>query len=295
MKWVKGAICCLAVALIVLGALAAVPAESGIIGEIDTKVGPSALFLNVGKADAALFFLGEQTYLIDTGTKDAAPAVLRALTTYQVTHLSGVLITHTDKDHVGGLKQLLESGVQVDELYAPKLHSEKSDEKHPVYKAAQDSGIPLNWLSAGDVITVDEETRFTVLGPISRDLENENNNSLVLHLETAQGNMLLTGDMEFAEEEELIQAGVVPQAAVLKVGHHGEDDASSQAFLARVKPQWAVISTSTAEEKDTPSPKVMRMLWNLGAGVAVTQVATCGIWVTLSEGVASVQAIDYNE
>ena len=66
-----------------------------------------AMFLNVGKADAALFTVAGKHYLVDTGTADAVDAILRALTYYGVTHLDGVLITHMDKDHVGGLKKLL--------------------------------------------------------------------------------------------------------------------------------------------------------------------------------------------
>ncbi len=254
---------------------------------------PSALFLNVGKADAALYFLSGQVYLIDTGTKDSAPALLKGLETYGIKKLHGVFITHTDKDHVGGLKTLLESGMAVDQLYAPRFHSEKSDEKHPVYKAAQEFDLPMTWLQAGDGVVVDEGTSFTVLGPLTKDPENENNNSLVLDLQTPEGNMLLVGDMEFAEEEALLRAGAIPKATVLKVGHHGEDDASGVAFLSTVKPQWAVISTSTEEEKDTPDPKVMGLLWQVKANVAVTQEATCGILVTLAAGTATAQKIDY--
>lgn len=255
----------------------------------------AALFINVGKADSAVFFVGGKTYLVDTGTKGSAEAMLRALETYEVTHLDGVMITHTDKDHVGGLKALLKSDITVAHLYAPKLHSEKSDEEHPVYEASQKNNIPMTWLSAGVTIPVDENAGFTVLGPLNRDLENENNNSLVMNLQTQHGNMLLTGDMEYPEEAELLDVGVIPTATVLKVAHHGEDDSSSKRFLSVVKPKWAIISTSTEEESDTPDPKVIRILWDVKASVAVTQDATCGIYVSLSEGNVSVEKIDYRQ
>ena len=253
---------------------------------------PAALFINVGKADSALFFVGEKTYLVDTGTKKSVEAILRALETYQVAHLDGLFITHTDKDHVGGLSGLLAAGLSVEKLYTPKIHDKKSDEKHPVYQASMEYGVPMEWLVAGDVLAIDGNHRFAVLGPLSPGEEN-NNNSLVMDLQTPHGNMLLTGDMEFPEEEELLAAGLIPPAIVLKVGNHGEADASSTAFVARVKPQWAVISTNTEEEKDTPSPRVMKLLWDVKAGVAVTQDATCGIYVTLWEGTASAEKIDY--
>ena len=57
--------------------------------------------------------------------------------------------------------------------------------------------------------------------------------------------MLLTGDMEYDEENDLLAAGVIPSCEVLKVGHHGRDDATSAALVAAVQPKVAVISTSS--------------------------------------------------
>lgn len=253
--------------------------------EADSKAAMQvqAMFLNVGKADAALFTVAGKHYLVDTGTADAVDAILCALTYYGVTHLDGVLVTHMDKDHVGGLKKLLKSDLIVDQLYAP-FFSTLALENHPVAKQAQKTGIPLTWLHAGDAVEIAADARWQVLGPMIRDSDNENNNSLVLRLITPQGDMLLAGDMEVPEEQTLLQAGVIQQAPVLKVGHHGEDDASSEAFIYTGKPQLAVISTNSDEEPDTPSPDVIARLWNIGAEVFVTQKASCCILVTLENG-----------
>jgi len=88
-----------------------------------------------------------------------------------------------------------------------------------------------------------------------------------------------------------MRAGAIPQAAVLKVGHHGKNSASSLAFLATVRPQWAVISTSTEEDRHSPSPKVIGRLWRVHANVAVTQDAGLGVLVTLREGVADSRVV----
>ena len=263
----------------------------GACARAETEV--SALFINVGKADAALYLLGDQRFLIDTGTKDSYDQLERVLEAYGVQRLDGVLITHTDKDHVGGLKKLLKSGIAVDALYAGTLHSEKSLEDHPVYEAAEKYDVPLTWLSAGDVIDLGNGCTFQVLGPLSQDDEDENNNSLVLRLLTPQGDMLLTGDMELEEENELIEAGLISQAAVLKVAHHGRDDTTSRQFALLVRPQWAVISTSTVERSDTPSAKVLSYLRDARASVAVTQEAQVGILITLEDGQASAEAINW--
>lgn len=253
-----------------------------------------ALFINIGKGDAALFFLGDSRYLVDTGRKEHFDQLARVLDVYGVTHLDGIIITHTDKDHVGGLKKLLKSGMQADCLYAGALHSEKSTEDHPVYEAAEKYEIPLVWLNAGDAVEAGDGCAFQVLGPLSLDPDKENNNSLVLRLTTPEGDMLLTGDMELPEEAELIGAGLIAQAPVLKVPHHGEDDATGQQLALLARPDWAIISTNTEEEPDTPDDEVLTRLWKAGANIAVTQNAQVGIMVIMQDGgVADVQQINW--
>lgn len=249
----------------------------------------SALFINVGKADAILLMLDDQRFLVDTGTKKTFDALEQALDIYGVTHLDGVIITHMDKDHVGGLKKLLKSDVQVDRIYAGTIYSDMDE--HPAEQASRDYEVPMTWLNAGDSIQAGQCV-FQVLGPLSRDPESENNDSLVMDLQTPHGNILLTGDMELEEEAELLDRGLIPQATVLKVAHHGEDDATSKRLVLAVKPQWAIISTSTEEEPDTPDSKIISRLWEVKAGVAVTQNAEIGIMVTLFNGQATVEQID---
>lgn len=251
--------------------------------------GIQALFVNVGKADAILLMLDDHRYLVDTGTKGSYDALEQALELYNVTKLDGVIITHTDKDHVGGLRKLLKSDVEVSALYAGALYSD--EDGHPVEEASADYDIPLTWLKAGDSIQA-EDSVFKVLGPLSRDAENENNNSLVMDLQTVHGNILLTGDMELKEEAELLDGGLIPQATVLKVAHHGEDDATSKRLVFTVKPLWAVISTSTSEEPDTPDNKIISRLWEIKTGIAVTQNAEVGILIKLLDGKASAEQID---
>ena len=77
---------------------AGVPAESSEL---------SLLAINVRKADALLLRSGESAYLIDTGTEDSFPALLKALQAEGITRLDGVILTHTHKDHAGGLEYLL--------------------------------------------------------------------------------------------------------------------------------------------------------------------------------------------
>ena len=70
----------------------------------------------MGKADAILLRLNGQDYLVDTGSKESYDQMEDALRMLGVGRLAGVIITHTDKDHVGGLKKLLKSEIDVERV-----------------------------------------------------------------------------------------------------------------------------------------------------------------------------------
>lgn len=257
---------------------------TGCTGESAGENDMSLLAINVRKADALLLRCGTSTYLIDTGTKKSADDMLAVLRGEGITRLNGVILTHTHADHVGGLKALLESGIEIENIYTSKYYVlKKEDGKHPVDKAIKKKDYEVTYLAAGDTLPLDGG-KLTVVGPLEKNEEAENCNSLVLLAEGGGGSILLTGDMEFPEEASLLDAGLIPHADVLKIANHGEGDATSDALVAAVSPSLAVISTNTVDEPDTPDPRVMRLLSGAGIPVLITQDSEQGILVTLRNG-----------
>ena len=245
---------------------------------------PLSLFaVNVGKGDCLLLHSGASLYMIDAGLPENWGAVSSALKQMGVDHLDGVIITHTDDDHAGGAWPLAMSAIAVDAWYAPAFYTDVKESKHPVIQASALRGKDVVWLRAGDELPLDGG-KLTVLGPRSMNEDAENCNSLVLLAEGGGGRMLLTGDMEFPEEDELLAAGVIPACQVLKVGNHGEEDATGEEFIRRVSPEVAVISTNSVAEPDTPSKRVMQLLKSSGAAVYQTQNASVGVMITLKDG-----------
>ena len=240
--------------------------------------------VNVGKADALILRSGDDTYLIDTGTEESWDRLSRALHSQGIDHLTGVIVTHTDSDHAGGAAALAQSSIEVGTWYASCWYTCK-ESKHPVIRAAALRGQEVVWLSAGDALPLDGGT-LAVIGPTAEDPDKENNNSLVLLAEKDGVRLLLAGDMEFPEEKLLLAQRLIPACDVLKVGNHGEDDATSIALVEAVQPRLAVISTNTEEEPDTPSDRVMKLLARAGAQVWQTQDAEAGVLVTVSGGTA---------
>lgn len=244
------------------------------------------LVINVRKADCILLSYGDELYMIDTGSAESWGQVSRVLKTYGISHLSGVILTHTDADHAGGLAALASSSIAIDRFYTSCFYTCKEN-KHPAVLAAEKRGQKVTFLQAGDELPFGNGRLF-VIAPLVRD-EKENNDSLVLLAEGGGGRFLLAGDMEIPEEQTLLNAGTDLQADVLKVGNHGNDDASGTDFLKAVSPKVAVISTNSADESDTPSPRIIRALTDTGAEIAMTQKAEEGVLVVCRSGSLNVE------
>ena len=225
--------------------------------------------LNIGKADCLLLFSEDYAYLIDTGYAQSYPLLRAALDAYGITRLDGVFLTHCHKDHAGALTELAQSNVLVDAWYASAFYL--TEGAHPMLEAAQTRQSAVSWLRAGDAIEGTEGVRFDVLGPVSLNQDNENNNSLVMRFSSPQGNLLLCGDMKQAEEVQLLAAQSFAPCEVLKVGHHGDSGAAGEGLLSAVAPQIAVITTATEEEPDTPAAETLCRLAAADCRTFVTQ------------------------
>ncbi|HWQ58157.1 MAG TPA: D-alanyl-D-alanine carboxypeptidase family protein [Clostridia bacterium] len=236
------------------------------------------LFLNVGRADAALICANGQYWLVDTGTKDGADALVATLGNLGVTRLEGVFLTHTHGDHAGGAKRLA-GVIPVAMFYRAAITTLTDKGKDKLSGIAEDAGVPETKLAAGDALELNGAA-LEVLGPVVTNADDDNDNSLVFKL-TANGHtVLFTGDMQFAEEETLVDRDV--SCEVLKVANHGNPDATGEAFAAAAAPRVAVISTDTLEDTDSANARVRGAL--SGADIYVTEHFAVGVMVDLSGG-----------
>ncbi len=241
----------------------------------------TVLFINVGYGDAALIQMGGQNYLVDTGSKAAYISLCRALAIRGVTHLDGVFLTHTHADHIGGT-EALSKRCGIDMLYSAEISKDKDSGGNAIEELVQKLSLDHMKLNAGDIIEAEEDAYFEMLGPLEYNDEDDNDNSLVMKLHAGGVTVLLTGDMQFDEEQTLLDSGVDVSADVLKVGNHGNPDATSDAFAQTVGARVAVISTSTVQDEDTPNERVLALLAD--AQAAVTQDYGCGVLLAVNRG-----------
>jgi competence protein ComEC len=207
--------------------------------------------LDVGQGDAILLQpRNSPAVLVDGGPPgDELAARLRDA---GVERLGAVVVTHDQSDHTGGVLELL-GGMPIDRLLFGKL-------RRPTFAAVRAAGVPTGRLAAGDQIR-SGRLRLDVLWP-PRELLREplagadpNHLALVLLASWRRFSMLLTADAE--AESTPLDPGAVD---VLKVAHHGSDDAGLAALLDRTRPSLAVISVGDDNPFGHPTPATLAML-----------------------------------
>jgi competence protein ComEC len=173
----------------------------------------------------------------------------KSLAVEGVTKLDGVFLTHNHSDHIGGLKELLKL-LPVDVLYGPYITGNDKSGKNPIDTITKDQGMTVKRPKAGDSLELSPGGAvLDVVGPVVFNPESENDNSLVMYLTDQKHIFLFAGDMQFSEERTLLDQNILIRCDMLKVGDHGNNDATSSEFINKVSPSIAVISTNNTYQK----------------------------------------------
>lgn len=227
-------------------------------------------FFNVGKGDAILIEAGEKTMLIDAGYDDTADTILACLEKKNIDALDYLVITHFDKDHVGGADRIA-AAVEVKSVLQPDYESD-SVQTAEYLAELQRQGLEPERVRETEKLELGD-AECTVYPPRRQEYrEKDNDFSLVISLRYGDEGFLFTGDaekerlFELLEEEELELSH-----QVLKVPHHGRKEKNSEDFFRAVSPEAAVITCSEEEGADE---KVLELLEKTGAEVFLTSEGT---------------------
>ena len=216
-------------------------------------------FIDVGHGDSILVHTpGGTTMLVDGGDaskyKDAGEwSVLPFLYSNGIGRLDYVVVSHSDRDHIGGLFHIVEH-VPVDTvILGPKRQQENKLEQAFLNLCAE-RGIAIMRLAAGDAIPM-EGAQIDVIHPPAAwdDHDDINNQSLVLRIAWDDFSLLLPGDVE-TKAEQLLAASALQPVSVLKVPHHGSATSSSEPFLDKIAPDVAVVSVRPVDGRGSFMP-----------------------------------------
>jgi competence protein ComEC len=214
-------------------------------------------FIDVGQADSILLQQGDKFMLIDAGNNGDIQTVKDYLTSQGVKELQYFIGTHKDEDHIGGADGVINS-FKVGKVYFPKQTATTQTYKDFV-TAVKNKGLSLTVPKVGEQFKLGEAA-VTVLAPNSLEYEDSNDYSIVVKVTFGSTSFLLSGDAEARSEKELVASGKDLSATLLKVGHHGSLTSTSQAFLDKVNPKFAIISAGVGNKYGHPAQEIMDKL-----------------------------------
>ena len=221
-------------------------------------------FIDVGQGDSILIETPDnRKILIDAGGKPytgGSPDKIGSQIVVPFLHRKGincldlVVLTHPHDDHAGGMGPVLQE-IKVKEVLDTALPYESYAYKN-FLRLINRNRIKYNIAKAGQVIDLGD-VKASILGPpeqfIEGTLSDPNNNSIVIRLVYGNTSFLLTGDLAFEGEKEIIDSGYPIKSDVLKIGHHGSATSTSDEFLDAVSPKIAVISVGKDNKFGHPS------------------------------------------
>jgi beta-lactamase superfamily II metal-dependent hydrolase len=245
-------------------------------------------FIDVGQGDATLITTEDGERLLVDGGRSKSRIIDR-LNALGVAGLDAILATHADADHLAGLVAVLEEDYQIERIY---WNGQMSDTK--TFESFVDlwgeEGAEVLVVSRGDTISLGELT-IRVLHP--GDLTGDSNvDSIVLLVGCGTVDVLLTGDAEIPSEESMIDAGVLVEVDVLKVGHHGSRTATSPEFLEAIQPEYGVISAGMNSQYGHPHTETLEALNAAEVQVLLTDTTPDPDGVTLTTDCSDVALVE---
>lgn len=217
------------------------------------------LVCNVGQGDGIVISQGYNQLVIDARDARKIVACLDKVKPFWDKRLEMVVVTHPEIDHFGGIEELFKrydvslwvtNGMESNSNAWSGLVREALDEHTKIFVPRQGDVLRLGNLELtvlwpkgrqGDVdelVAIAEKTELKAVDVVP----SLNQWSIVLKLKYGEFDGLFMGDAGEEEERSIVEAGLVNDVELLKVGHHGSKYSTSELLLEHTHPDLAVIS-----------------------------------------------------
>ena len=223
--------------------------------------------LDVGQGQSIILQAQGRTFLVDCGgsrDQQATDEAVETLLCMGIYRLDGVILTHYDGDHAGGMENLL-ARISADAVWLPR----QSDDPELQQQMLQASG------HCGVMVTDDQRLTW---GTASLDIyspqegHSDNERSLCVLLRTENCAILITGDLGITGENRLVLEKKIPELTALVAGHHGSAYSTGDGLLAATRPKHVYISVGEDNAYGHPSQAVLDRLEQYGCEVHRTDL-----------------------
>lgn len=220
-------------------------------------------FFDVGQGDAIFIEdLHGHQLLIDGGPTSAVLGKLAKAMPFWDKSLDLIILTHPERDHMAGLIEVLKR-YRVDYILWTGVVRDTSEYKAWREEIAKEKAV-IKIAKAGQKVKLGKNTELDILYPLEKlegqEAKNSNDTSIVARLIYNQDSFLFTGDADKTVEESLLAENVEIDSDVLKVGHHGSKTSTTEKFVEKISPEWAIIPVGKKNTYGHPTPEVLERL-----------------------------------
>lgn len=243
--------------------------------------------LDVGQGDCAVISTKEgEDFVVDCGSSDQSNVgeycLIPFLKNQGIAVLEGIFISHTDKDHISGIEEMLTAigtgltAIRVKNVILPDW-KEKDDVYVKLEELAKDAGANIIYGNMGDVFRT-KSLEIKILHPEAESKGTDTNEEGIV-LEVKEGDFcgLFMGDVGSSVEKDLLF--MLENVDFLKVGHHGSKYSTCEAFLEKIKVKAAVISCGKDNSYGHPHKETLERL----------EAVECEVWNIAEKGYAVVK------
>ena len=239
-------------------------------------VGLRVTFLDVGQGDSVLLETPSARVLVDQGPPEANVAA--QLARMGVRSLSALVLTHPQRDHVGGAADVIRQ-LRIGTVLDPALAATGPDREEAV-AAARERGVPVRMIRAGSEFKAGGLALRALWPPDpGSPAEDPNLNALVLVATYGETDVFLPADAESDVTARL----PLDEVELMKVAHHGSADPGLDEELRVLRPRIAVISCGRNNDYGHPRAETLAALAG-SPGLAVYRTDTDGRVVVESDG-----------
>lgn len=222
-------------------------------------------FFDIGQGDAIHIRTDNNIdILIDGGPDDQVIRRLGETMPFWDRKIELMVLSHPDADHISGLVPVFDY-YTVDKIIIADVPVD-SAVQHALQTELLDHNIEIIYAWSGDMIQLNDHESLNILHPFTDSPLSEmdrNDTSVVLeyvYSGNVETSVLLTGDIGKDIEHDLLEAGLIHDIDILKVGHHGSKYSSTAEFIEAAHPEYAVIQVGAENKFGHPTAEALDRL-----------------------------------